>query len=151
MDEYLKWDDVIDDGQEFTLLEPGEYDFEVIDFERIRSKKDPQLAIAKVVINVTDGYRGQKITEYFALKKSVIFKIASFFRSIGLKKHGENLKMNWEGTIGRKGRCNVKLEPYINKQGEEKKSNKIDEFLDPLDPIEKEINGDDDLPPWMLD
>ena len=58
------------------------------------------------------------------------WKISAFFRSIGLKKHGEKLKMKWNETIGCKGRAHV-----TKTQGSKNDGvyfNNIGRFIDPI-------------------
>jgi hypothetical protein len=63
------------------------------------------------------------------------WKISAFFRAVGLKKHGEKLKMKWDQAIGLKGKA------HITKT----KGNKDDIFFNNvgnyIDPVAK---GEDD-------
>lgn len=145
-EEYLSWNSTIDDGTEYVLFDDGTYDFKVLDFVRSRSLRDSNLLIAEIKLEVTDGYRSKTITERFALKESVKWKIAQFFRSIGMKKHGQDFVMNWESSVGRDGLCKLKQEKYVDGKGIERTSNKVEEFLDN---IETEVNGSGD-PPWLI-
>lgn len=139
-DGFLGWDDEIDeDGQEFHLFEPGNYDFEVKKFEKGISKTDGA-PMAILTIAITDGTYVNTVTERIPLKQSVKWKIASFFRSVGMKKHGETCKMDWPGSIGKKGRCAVVQETYKKKNGDDGTINRIDKFFDPV------TDGDDDVP-----
>mgnify|MGYP003299918704 CR=1 FL=1 len=36
------------------------------------------------------------------------WKISEFFRSIGMKKEGQTVRMAWNEIVGKKGRCHVK-------------------------------------------
>ena len=56
----------------------------------------------------------------------------AFFRSIGQKKKGERLKMNWFDVIGRLGRAHFKPRTYV-KDGEERQTNSLVRFIDPKD------------------
>lgn len=143
-DQFLEWDDVIDDGS--MLLEPGEYPFTVKSFEKSRSKKDAHMAV--ITMEVGSDLK-REIVDRFVLSKNMVWKIASFFRSIGLKKHGEKTKMVWDKVVGKTGMCTVFTEEY-EADGKKRYSNKIDEYLDPED-IENDedfsiIDDDDNIP-----
>lgn len=105
------WEDEIKNDSEFTLLPEGDYSFTVDRFERGRSSgegKLPACNMATVYFNVTDGSGASaQIRENFILHSSLEWKLSQLFTSVGLKKKGEPLKMNWQALIGRTGRCNV--------------------------------------------
>ena len=79
------------------------------------------------------------------LYRTVEWKIAAFFRSIGQKKHGEKLAMDWNKVIGAKGRCHVKQRDYTNNNGEERTVNDIDKFYD-YNPDDHKLSVDDLVP-----
>lgn len=132
-DEILTWDSEIEEDGEFTLLEEGDYDFKVEDFQRKTTKKG-DAPMAQISFKVGDDYTKTSINEYFVLKKSVEWKISQFFRSIGLKKHGERVKMQWEQSLGKTGRCHVIVDEYIDQKGNSKTTNRIDQFYDYEEP-----------------
>lgn len=142
--DFLDWDSVIDDGEEFTTLEPGEYDFTVKKFERGRTTRGAKLAI--VTLEVTDGTKRAVVTDRIALQGNTIWKISSYFRSLGMKKHGEKIKMDFEGSVGKSGRCTIFVDEYQNKNGGISQSNKIDQYLDPPDDFDGFAAEDDELP-----
>lgn len=133
----LGWDDEIQQESEFTLLDEGDYDFEVTKLERGRSNgsdKIPPSNMAILTLKVTDGRNSTTITERLVLHTILEWKLSQFFIAIGQKKHGKPLKMNWNRVVGAKGRCKVKVESYTNKYGEEKQSNRIDKYYDYIAP-----------------
>lgn len=111
----LDWDDEIeDDGAEmsFITLEEGDYEFEVAKFARSHYTPKPNAktpacnqADITLVIHTKDG--DCYVTDHFPLATTMEWKISSFFRSIGLKKHGERLKMKWQESIGCKGKAHI--------------------------------------------
>lgn len=113
MDESAKvfnWDDEIEKDDQFVTLEEGDYDFTVTNFERglqDKTEKLPQCPKAIIALKVGDA----TITENFALCGAMEWKISAFFRAIGMKKHGEKLRMDWQGSIGKTGRCHVIKSP----------------------------------------
>lgn len=109
------WDDEIqDDGAQksFVTLEEGDYDFEVTKFERGHytpkaGAKTPACNQANITLKIETSEGDCYITESFPLASSMEWKISAFFRSVGLKKHGEKLKMKWNESIGLKGKAHI--------------------------------------------
>lgn len=129
----LNWDDEISQESEFTLLEDGDYDFEVTKFERGRSngsEKIPASNLAILTLRVSNGSASTSIIERLILHTKMEWKLSQFFCSIGQKKHGEPLRMNWNKVLGAKGRCKVYVDTYTTDRGEERKTNKISKFYD---------------------
>jgi len=130
----MDWDDQIEnDGQEFVLLPEGDYNFTVTNFERGRFPGGPKIpACNKATITVqVEAEEGLAVIKFdLLLYRSVEWKISSFFRCIGQKKHGEKLTMNWNTVIGSKGRAHIKQRKYTNQYGEEKTINDLERFID---------------------
>lgn len=127
------WDDEIkNDGQDFILLEPGDYDFEVTSFERSRfdgSEKIPPCNMAIINLRVIDKKSGLPVNlrENLILCSNMEWKISSFFGAIGQKKKGEPVRMNWQAVPGAKGRLEVTHRTYTS-NGEEKVTNSVKKF-----------------------
>ena len=64
------------------------------------------------------------------LYKSFDWKIAAFFRSIGQKKRGERLVMDWSKVIGSHGRARIKVVTYTAKDGSKHTINDVDRYYD---------------------
>ena len=117
-DRELGWDDEISkEGPEFVLLPVGDYDFEVVSFERARhngSEKMPPCnkAILKIKIEIPEGVN--IIQHNLLLHQRTEGFLSEFFTSIGQKKKGQPLKMNWNLVIGAKGRCKVGVRDWIS-------------------------------------
>lgn len=130
----LEWNDSIEnDGQEYILLPEGDYNFTVIDFERGRFNGSAKIpACNKAIITVQIESKNGIATVKFdlILYRSLEWRLSSFFRSIGQKKHGEKLVMDWTKVVGSKGRAHFKQRSYVNMNGEEKFVNDIDRFID---------------------
>lgn len=131
----MDWGDTIEsDGQEFVILEEGDYNFTVTDFERGRfpgSAKIPACNKAALTLQVrtADGKRAT-IKFDLLLYRSLEWRISSFFRCIGQKKHDERLVMDWTKVVGARGRARFKPRAYTNKDGEERQANDVDKFYD---------------------
>lgn len=129
----LNWDDEISNESEFVVLPAGDYDFEIMNFERSRSKGSesiPASNMAIIDVKITDGKQSATVKDYLVLHSKLEWKLSQFFRAIGQKKQGESVRMNWSKVIGSKGRCKVTVEKYRNDKGEEKESNKIAKYYD---------------------
>lgn len=141
----LGWDDEISQESEFTLLSAGDYDFEVTKFERGRSKgsdKLPASNMAILTIKLSGNGNSTVVTENLVLHTKMEWKLSQFFCSIGQKKHGEPLRMNWSKVTGAKGRCKVKVESYTTDKGEKREINRIEKFYDFVQPTKKFTAGD---------
>ncbi len=129
LDRELSWDDTIDaNADEFTLLEPGEYDFQVLGFERARwpgSPKLPPCPQAKVKLLVN----GVTMEHNLFLHSKCEGLICAFFKAIGARKSGERLQMDWSKVAGANGRCVVGIRKWKGKDGTERESNDISKFL----------------------
>ena len=130
----MDWNDSIEsDGQEFVLLPEGDYNFVVTNFERGRfsgSQKIPACNKATITVQVKtkDGIAIVKFD--LLLYRSLEWRISSFFRCIGQKKHGEKLTMDWNKVVGSVGRAHFKQRTYTNQYGEDKVVNDLDKFID---------------------
>ena len=128
----LNWDDEIqDETGSFEPLPEGDYRFTVKQVERARSQgkgKLPPCNMAKVTLTVHGAEFDREITENLVLHSSIEWKLSQFFLSIGLKKHGEPLRMNWTGAVGRQGNCHVTKREYQKKDGGTGTANDIQKF-----------------------
>ena len=152
----LDWDDEIEkDGQDFILLPEGDYVFEVIGCERGRfpgGPKIPPCNKATITLQVKTPEGIARVRTDLLLYRTLEWKISSFFRSIGQKKHGERLVMDWNNVVGLRGRARFKVREY-QKDGEIRQANDVDRFYD-YDPAKMsaegagfvEVQDDDDLP-----
>ncbi|MGI1768434.1 hypothetical protein [Streptococcus uberis] len=119
-DREFGWDDTIqEDAKEFITLQPGDYVFTVTGFDRQRHTPNPQnpgklpacpKAVISLEIETDEGVASLKHNLF--LHSSTEGMLSAFFGSIGQKKHGEPLKMNWNTVIGATGVCSVKNRTY---------------------------------------
>jgi len=131
----LGWDDDIEkDSPDFTILPEGDYDFEVIDFERGRhngSDKLPACNKATVKIKV-QGAEGVTVINHNLFLHSITEgMLCSFFTGIGQRKKGEKVTMNWGKVVGSNGRAKIGIKKWTNDKGEEKIFNEIKKFYEP--------------------
>lgn len=131
----LSWDDVIEnDSPEFVILPDGDYDFEVVDFERGRhngSEKLPPCNKAIVHIRI-EGKGGISIIKHQLFLHTITEgMLCAFFTGIGQRQKGERLKMNWNAVVGSKGRCKVGTRKWTNDEGKEMVFNEVKKFYEP--------------------
>lgn len=128
----LGWDDEIEkDGSEYEVLPEGDYDFEVVAFERARhpgSAKLPVCNKAVVSLEIRSDTGAGFIKHNIFLHSKTEGLISAFFTAIGQKKKGEKLKMNWGAVIGSTGRCKVGIHTWDKDDGSKGTSNEIKKF-----------------------
>ena len=155
----MGWDDVIEnDGQEFVVLPEGDYTFTVSNFERGRfpgSAKIPPCNKSTLTLNIDNEQGVATARVDLILYRTLEWKIASFFRCIGQKKHGEKVVMDWNKVVGSRGRAHFKPRTYTDRDGNERQANDVDRFYDweekyfPVGEAKfKELSGDDDELPF---
>lgn len=129
----MDWNDEIqNDGQEFIILPEGDYNFTVTGFERGRFPGSAKMsacnkAALTLQVKTDDGIA--VIHTDLILNRILEWKISSFFRCIGQKKHGERLVMDWNKVVGSRGRAHFKPRTY-NVNGEDRQANDVDRFYD---------------------
>lgn len=115
-DEAFGWDDEIEKDSEFILLKPGDHPFVVVDFERARYGGGEKMGpCPQAIIHMQfTSPEGEKLTlkHNLYLHKKCEGLISQFFVGIGLKKHGERLKMDWGAVIGRTGHAKIGIRKY---------------------------------------
>ena len=129
------WDDQIEnDSPDFVTLPEGDYDFEVIDFERARhngSEKLPPCNKAVVHIKV-QGTEGITVIKHNLFLHSITEgMLCSFFTGIGQRKKGEKVSMNWNKVIGSGGRAKVGIRNWTKDDGNVVTFNEIKKFYEP--------------------
>ena len=129
----MNWDDVIEnDGQEYILLPEGAYNYRVTHFARGQFPGGPKIppcpkAGLTLTVDTEQGTATARVD--LLLYRTVEWKMAAFFRSIGQKKHGEKTVMNWGKVLGARGRAHFKPRSYT-KDGQERQVNDVAYFID---------------------
>lgn len=126
----LDWDSEIEkESPEYITLPEGEYEFEVISFERSRyagGDKLPPCNQAKLKLQITVPEGIATINHNLFLHSRCEGILSAFFNCVGQKKHGEKVKMDWGKVLGAKGRAKVGTRIYDGKT-----FNEVKRFLDP--------------------
>lgn len=137
MDREFNWDDIIEnDSGEYILLPEGDYDFKVLSFERERhqgSAKLPPCNKAVLNIEVTSPQGKTTIRHNLFLHSKCEGLLCAFFSSIGQRKRGEKLQMNWNSVTGATGKCKVKIHTWTKDDGSQGQSNEISKFYEKED------------------
>lgn len=131
IDREIGWDEVIEKDDEFQLLEAGDYEFTVTGFERGRhpgSEKLPPCNKAVVSLRFDSPKGSVTLTDNLFLHTKTEGLLSSFFASIGQKKKGEKLQMNWNTVIGSRGRAKIGIRDWKSKTGQDMQSNEIVKF-----------------------
>ena len=121
-----------DDSEGYRLLHPGEYNGRIVRVERGRfngGQKIPPCNKAVVTIRVDTPDGPLDLETTLLLHTSLEWKLSSFFRAVGRKKHGERVVMSWDGLTGLPIRVHIRNRRYV-KDGEERICNDIDRFID---------------------
>lgn len=111
--------------KEFSVPPIGEYDFMVVEVEKTYSKAsgNPMLKV-RLDLQGADGC----VFDNLVLSDKAMFKVVTFFESIGLKKKGQELSMSIgdaaDKAAGLEGRCKIKHETYNGKL-----SAKVDAYI----------------------
>lgn len=108
----LEWNSEIEET--YLDLPDGTYDFTVVELERGRFEPKPDSKIkepcpqVKVHVEVKDPNSDQKakINSLLILHTRTKGLLCNFFRSIGVMKKGESLKMDWN-VIGKTGKLKL--------------------------------------------
>lgn len=131
MDRELEWNDVIEkDGGDYVLLPEGDYDFTVESFDRGRhngSDKLPPCNKAMLKLRVESPQGTAYINHNLFLHTITEGMLSSFFASIGQKRKGEPLRMDWNRVPGSRGRAKIGVYRYM-KDGEERQVNEVKRF-----------------------
>jgi len=122
------------DGEVYITLPEGDYDFTVakVEFEEFPGS-DKIDACEKAVVDITivaPGLGKTTVTENIFLDSAVEWKISSFFRCIGQKKHGQRIQMDWNKVVGAKGRAHIVVNSWVGNDGTTRTNNKVKNFID---------------------
>ena len=141
MDRELEWNDVIEkDGNEYILLPEGDYDFTVESFDRGRhngSEKLPPCNKAVLKLRVESEQGTAYISHNLFLHTVTEGMLSAFFASIGQKRRGEPLRMDWGKVPGSTGRAKIGIHKNQNRDGEDRQSNEVKRFYPKEDAASK--------------
>lgn len=133
----IGWNDVLDDDggdNNFFLLPAGEYVFQVEGLKQTQfagGKSIPACPQAELTLRVYTGDgRSQTVKENIYMHNVVRWKLTAFFRSIGQKKRGETVNMDWSRVKGSWGIAMFEPDEYIGTNGKSYQKNRLTRFED---------------------
>lgn len=130
-----EWDDEISADGGFVDLPDGDYPFTIVSFDRERhggSAKLPPCNKAVLHIEVDGGEKGKTtIKSSLFLHSKTEGLLCAFFTSIGQRKHGETLKMDWSKVPGSAGWLRLGRRSFVNDKGETVSVMDVKRFLPP--------------------
>lgn len=133
MNREMGWDDEIQHDSEFELLPEGDYNFQVVNFQRGRHPGSDKLEPcnkAILTIKLWNGNRTATIDHNLFLHSKCEGLLCEFFTAIGQRKHGEALKPRWNEVIGSTGTCKVSVRKWTGRDGDQRESNDIKRFYE---------------------
>jgi len=131
----LGWDERITAPSEggFVVFPDGIYPFTVLNFERGRhtgSDKLPPCNMMTANIEFNGGPQlGTTIVKhklFLHTKETIIGLLSQFFRGVGLRKHGDDLELNWAAAEGRTGFAKLGKRVFEGRDYQD-----IKKFIDP--------------------
>lgn len=112
--------------REFQLPPIGDYNFIVVSAEKTFSSNGNPMINVRLDLQGADG----SVFDNLVISDNMMWKLVTFFESIGLKKKGEELSLSIgdaaDKAVGLEGFCKIKHETY---NGE--KRAKVDKYLVP--------------------
>ncbi|MCD8308796.1 MAG: hypothetical protein LUD19_02990 [Clostridia bacterium] len=144
MDDFktFDWNDEIDPWDMEDRYEPlpeGDYNFTVKEYERAwhnGSAKVPACNKAIVTFTIHGESKDMTVKESFFLCSAFGWKLKALFESVGLLKHGEKLRMQWDKLEGKTGKCHLYVDTYTDMNGVKRENNKIKKFYSYDDEVE---------------
>lgn len=131
----LDWDSEITKDDEYELLPAGTYSFKVESLERARFNGSEKMSACNqanltLILTGSDGKQHKAFDSLFLHSKAE-WRLSQFFTSIGQKKKGEPLKMNWNLVPGSTGKLELTVNKYKKKDGSDGENNKVGKYLPP--------------------
>lgn len=128
--------------KEFSVPPIGEYNFIVVSAEKTYSTSGNPMIKVRLDLQGADG----SVFDNLVLSDGMMWKLVSFFESVGLKKKGEELKCSIgeasDKAVGLEGACKIKHETYNGKI-----QARVDKYLTlPKKAAEPIKINEDDLP-----
>lgn len=98
--------------REFSVPPIGEYNFMVMSAEKTFSSNGNPMIKVRLDLQGADG----SVFDNLVISDKMMWKLVSFFESIGLKKKGEELSLSIgdaaDQAVGKEGFCKIKHETY---------------------------------------
>lgn len=144
----FSWDSKVPavvEENEFPVPPIGEYNFMVVDIEKTYAKSSGNPMI-KVRLDL-QGAEGS-VFDNLVISERAMFKLVSFFESVGVKEKGKELTMSIgdaaDKSLNKEGRCKIKHEDYNGKT-----QAKVDKYIvltEKFDPVKAEQDMPFEIP-----
>lgn len=144
----LDWDSAIENDDQFSVVPEGDFPFRVVSFERGRHEASAKIGAcneAKLTLEVQTPDGPVTMMTQLLLHKKLEWKLSEFFRSIGQKKKGERMTMDWNKVNGAVGIAHFSPRTYTNQNGEQRTVSNIEHFLDWDPELMKDVKKSDDF------
>lgn len=126
MSESYDWNSKVPAEAEFSVPPIGDYNFMVMSAEKTFSSNGNPMIKVRLDLQGADG----SVFDNLVISDKMMWKLVTFFESIGLKKKGEELSLSIgeaaDKAVGLEGFCKIKHETYQGKLGA-----KVDKYLIP--------------------
>ena len=100
------------ESKEFAIPPIGEYNFFVTNIEKTFSKAGNPMLKVRLDLQGAEG----SVFDNLVLTEKAMFKVVTFFESVGVKKKGEELNCSiGEAAFQQEGRCKIIHEEYNGK------------------------------------
>lgn len=132
-DQIIDWDGSIqNDGSDLvTLPDNEEVWMTVRAVERGHNKAGdtPQVMLMFYAESIAGNGR-TIVRDYITMTRKSEWKLCELFRALGLRQHGQELKLRWD-LEGMTARAILSVEEYTSSFGEVRQNNKIKKYLEP--------------------
>lgn len=129
------WNSRIENDNNFVLIPPGVYRYTVSAIGRHHhggSEKLPPCPKAEVTITIEHEDERHDVKSNLFLHPKCEGLLCAFFTSVGMRKSGEPLTMDFPGSIGRVGYAEISIRKYNDKE-----YNEVKKFLSPEEGAKK--------------
>ena len=129
--------------REFSIPPIGEYNFMVMSAEKTFSSNGNPMIKVRLDLQGAEG----SVFDNLVISDNMMWKLVTFFESIGLKKKGEPISVGIgelaDRAVNCEGRCKIKHETYNGKE-----SAKVDKYLIPTEKkaATAPVLNEDDMP-----
>lgn len=117
----------------YPLLEPGDYPFTVLSFQRKRFNGSAKMC-ACTIVELKVQVQDVTIDHGLFLNTKMIGRLSEFFVSIGQARYGQKFRPNWQAVPGSRGMCKVGVRKWKGNDGTEHESNTISAFYPAAQP-----------------
>lgn len=123
-------DEILAAEDSYPTLEPGDYPFTVLTYQRKRFNGSAKMC-ACTIVELQLQVQDVTISHGLFLNTKMIGKLSEFFVSIGQAHYGQKFRPNWQAVPGARGMCKVGIRKWTGNDGAEHESNTIAAFYPP--------------------